>query len=267
VLGEGHEPRRDEIAGGLVAGHEQLHEEHGELGVAQLVAVQRSLGQLGEHVVARVVATGLGRAHQVVDHLGQKRLAALLGPVGGAGHDRLGPLVAALPFVLGDAEHLADHEQRQRHGQLGHDVHHLAGLDAGHERLGPGPHHRVEGPHHRGLETRLDEAPVARVGGRVGVEDGGRCLVGGADLVHEDALRCAEGLVVALHVADVGVLGHHPEAALLVPGHGRLGAQAGEERMWIGLVARRIEHLAGQVRAGPGRDHGGHRGCRVPSGR
>ena len=38
-------PPRDQVAGGLVAGHEQLDQEHGQLGVGQLVAVDVGLGQ------------------------------------------------------------------------------------------------------------------------------------------------------------------------------------------------------------------------------
>ena len=40
------------VAGGLVAGHREQHEEHVELGLAQRVAVDLGAEQLGDDVVA-----------------------------------------------------------------------------------------------------------------------------------------------------------------------------------------------------------------------
>ena len=44
------------VAGGLVAGDEQLHEEHRELGVGQAVAVDLGRAELGDDVVPRRAA-------------------------------------------------------------------------------------------------------------------------------------------------------------------------------------------------------------------
>ena len=53
-VGQRDEPARKHVAGRLVSGHQQLHEEHRQLVVAQLVPLDRDPGQLREHVVFRL---------------------------------------------------------------------------------------------------------------------------------------------------------------------------------------------------------------------
>ena len=89
----------EEVPGRLVPGHQELDEEHGQLGVGELVPVDRGLGQLGEDVVGGDGPALLGQVDEEGDHLALELVPALLGPVGGPGDDGLGPLVEALPVL------------------------------------------------------------------------------------------------------------------------------------------------------------------------
>ena len=70
VLEEEVHPVRDEVAGGLVAGHRKELEEQVELGVGQPVPLDLGLQQGADDVVARVGALRLGEFRRVHEHLG-----------------------------------------------------------------------------------------------------------------------------------------------------------------------------------------------------
>ena len=91
VLGQRDQRARDGVAGGLVAGHEQLDEEHAELVVGERLAVLLVGGEHRHDVVARLLPPRRGQAEQLDGHLAEQRVALVLGPVGGAGDGRLRP--------------------------------------------------------------------------------------------------------------------------------------------------------------------------------
>ena len=78
------------MAGGVVAGHRQQHEERGDLGVGEAVAVDLGLDQRGHQVVAGVLLAMLGqlggelgeRPQRFAEHLDRLAVAEELG-VGG----------------------------------------------------------------------------------------------------------------------------------------------------------------------------------------
>ena len=205
MLGEGHQAPGEEVPRRFVPGHQELDEEHGQFGLAQLVAVDLGPGQLAQDVSAGTGPALDGQVDEEGDHLALQPVAPLLGPVGGPGDDGLGPLVEALPVLHRQAHDLADDLEGQGHRQLRHHVDGPVRLEALDQGPGPGPDGGLEGPDHRRLEARLHQPPVAGVDRRVGVHHGGRRLVGGADLVDQDAPAGAEGLVVETDGTHVGV--------------------------------------------------------------
>ena len=91
----------DRVAGGLVAGHEQLDEEHPELVVGERLAVLLVGGEHRHDVVAWLLPARRGQAEQLDGHLAEQRVALVLGPVGGAGDGRLRP--AEQPLLVARA--------------------------------------------------------------------------------------------------------------------------------------------------------------------
>ena len=122
VLGEADQATRHHVAGGLVAGHQELDEEHPELGVGQPVPLDLGRTQLGDDVVPRRDPPVGRRRQQVRHHVAAELGTLLLGPVGGPGDDRLRPPEERRPLLFGHPEQVADHLEGQRHGQLGHHV-------------------------------------------------------------------------------------------------------------------------------------------------
>ncbi len=98
----------------LVAGDQQLVEEHHELVVAQRLAVHVGVREHRDDVVARIAAAGLRHRQQVVVHLGLQALAFFRGPVGRTRDRRFRPLVEARPIGFGDPEQLGNDPQRER---------------------------------------------------------------------------------------------------------------------------------------------------------
>ena len=78
----------DEVAGGLVAGHDEGDEEEVELGVVEALAVELGLDQGGHQVVARVLAAVLGHGVAQQEDLGGGFLATLTWPNSGSSRNR-----------------------------------------------------------------------------------------------------------------------------------------------------------------------------------
>ena len=179
VLGQRHERAGDRVAGGLVAGHEELDEEHAELVVGERLAVLLVGGQHRHHVVAGLGPPSGRQAEQLHRHLGEQLHALVLGPVGGAGDGGLGPPEQPLLVALGQAEERGDELDGQRHGELGGDVDDLAvaaaaAASSSSEPAGALAHQRLEPAHHRVGEAGPDQLAVAGVLRRVGVHHRGR---------------------------------------------------------------------------------------------
>ena len=61
-------------------------------------------------------------AKQVAHHLALNHQLLFGGVVRGPGHRHLAPEVELLPFVGGNTEQLADHEQRKRHREFVYEI-------------------------------------------------------------------------------------------------------------------------------------------------
>ena len=252
ILGQRHQPARDQVAGGLVPRHQQLNQEHRQLRLGQLLAAALRIGsdcrQDRDEVVRRRLPPFLGDADQVLPHLDLVRRPLLLGLFDFAGDDGLGPVEEPRPLGSVHPEQLADHQEGERDGEVLHDVERHAALDLVQEPCRFGGHAGLHQAHHRRLEARLHQPPVAGVLRRVGVHHGRGRLVGRADLVDQDPPRRAEARRVGADVRHLGVGRHGPEAAALVvdPAHRRRSPELGVQREGVVVgVERRVEKAAG----------------------
>ncbi len=132
---------RGRVAGGLVAGDDEQQDEHVELGLGELVAVDLAVDELGDDVVAGLVGPlgpQLGRVHV---ELGRRR-----GAVVGADlllvlrvvrtDEPVRPVEEHVPLFLGDAHDVGDGLERQLGRHLGHEVARAALDDAVDDELG-----------------------------------------------------------------------------------------------------------------------------------
>ena len=164
-----------QVPGGLVAGHAQEHEEHVHLLCAEAVAVDLGVHQRGHDVVARV---GQPVGHDPVAvgvDLGGGGLA-----VGGRGPEvrvlatdqAIAPVEDHVAVLVGHPDHLADHLQGQLGGHLLHELHLVAVGDAVDDGAGLLVDVVHEPADHLRREPGAHQPAVARVLGRVHVEQG-----------------------------------------------------------------------------------------------
>ena len=153
----------------------------------------------------------------------------------GADH-AVGPVEDHAPVLLGHAEQLGDHEERELGRDLLDEVGRAALADGVDDAVGVPDDLLLEVAHHLGREALVDQAAVTRVHGRVHV-DHHQLLLGQLVVVHLGEERATPGrgevLPVAVDVDAVVVAGDGPEAAaggalLGVPVGGGLPAQLGE---------------------------------------
>ena len=170
---EGRHPSRDEVAGGLVAGHREKEEEQLQLHLVQLLPLDLDLGEHAHQIVAGIGPLGGEQPGRVGIELhsgllGDLALGLVLGVL--AADHAVGPVEHPVPVLVGDAEQIGDDDQ----GELGGDV----GDEVGLPRLD----HRVDDVvgglvdvlvklvDHPRREALVDQSPVAGVEGRVHVE-------------------------------------------------------------------------------------------------
>ena len=243
---------RQRVARRLVAGDEQQHEEREQVvgaeteaavgerallhAVVQRVLVERDLARVGrrqqhrDEVVLRVRAALLEQPDEVRDvlapRLARRGLARVVGVGALAGHHRVRPVREALALVDREAEHLRDHDQRQRLGDVVDEVALAARRDVVDElarELADVVHQLGDA---RAGEPAADQAALPRVLGVVHRHDRQRV---GAAALRPHALPAAEQLGLALDVRDVVVLRHDPDAVLLVAVHGIVLAHPAED--------------------------------------
>ena len=265
MLGEGDERAGDGVPRGLVAGHEELDQEHAQLVVRQGLAVLLVGRQHRDDVVARLRPSGRGEGEELDGHLPEQGHAVVLRPVGGAGDGGLRPAEEPLLVARGQPEQLGDELDGERDRQLGGDVHDRAALRLGGQRVEGGTRaladEHLELAHDLVREPRSRQLAVAGVLRRVGVHHRRRGVVGDADLVDEDPARRAEAGGIARRLAHVRVAGDGPEALGAVPRQGCLGAQTVQHGVEVAGVGGGVEQGVGEglVRAGHGRETYGMR--------
>ncbi|MEZ5137741.1 MAG: hypothetical protein R2711_02860 [Acidimicrobiales bacterium] len=163
----------DQVAGGLVAGHAEQDEEHVELVLAQAVAVDLGVHERRHDVVAGARPAVLDERVAVGVDLGRRHLAVL---VGGAevlvlhADEAVAPVEDQVPVLVGHADHLADHLERQLGRHLLHELDLLAPGQAVEDALGLLVDVLDQAADHARREPGAHEPPVAAVLGRVHVE-------------------------------------------------------------------------------------------------
>ena len=227
VVDQGQGAQRDEVAGGLVARHQQQEGEVQQIVVGELFAVDLGAGQNRQHVVARVLAPRGDELDEVLVQLadGRERVHLDLG-VGDTG-TCVGPSTELLPVLGRRTEQLRDHPGGQGSGDPFGELEGGAGFDIVEEPVHDLADLRLQDgnppPGEAGVD-QLAQLPMAR---RVG-EDEVALLhrVLRQDRVgNRDALGRGEQGRVARYVADVLVLQQRPELRDVVPDDGRRGAQ------------------------------------------
>ena len=186
MLGQGYETPRDEVACGLISGHEKLDQEHSQFGLAELFAIDLRSCELRDDVIEGGGTALGGETDEVLPHLELHRPAFVGRHLSVAWNGRLGPLVEGGPASWIGAEQATDHLERERDAECRHDVERLSGHDVVKESDGDLANGLVEGTHSRWLEARLDESPIPSVGRRVSVHHRRRTVIGVADLIDQD---------------------------------------------------------------------------------
>ena len=239
VVEEGGHGARHEVPGRLVAGHDQEEEEEVELELVELLALHLGVEEHRDEVLLGleppVGGQLLGVAYTCMAASPESTPGDLVLGVLGADH-AVGPVEDHAAVLLGDAEQLGDDEQRELGRDLLDEVGRAALAHGVDDAVGVPDDLLLEVPHHLGREALVDQAPVARVHGRVHV-DHHQLLLGQLVVVHLVEERAPPGrgevLPVPVDVDAVVVAGDGPEAAaggglLGVPEDGRLPAELGE---------------------------------------
>ncbi len=198
-----------------------------ELALGEPLPVDLGVHERRQHVVARVGPLPLGLRPEVGLHLLQQHHAGgvvvLADDEVEAAGDRRGPLPEPGTGLVGDPEHLAEHADRQRVGEVGDQLHRSAvdeGVDGG---VDPALHRRPQPLGAPGRERRLDQPAGPGVVGVV-LEHEGRPVelaAVGPGPQHVDDRRRRGPVEVARHglvaqdAVDVLVAGQHPPAEQL----------------------------------------------------
>ena len=248
-------------AGRLDAGGDQQLEEAAGLVLAQALALHLGLHEQRREVVARVLAAHALQVLGVLDQV-ERRLVGVVerAELRVAERDRDARQARELePVALGDAEHVADHRQGERLGDVGGEVARPVLADGVDDGGRPPADALLELRDVARRERGADDAAQAGVARRIHVE---HAAVDLSDLDGEleqlGAEAGEEGLRAAAGSSHVSVPEHRPVAAsarrpgrrrLLLPAHGMLAAQS-RERL-LAVVAEPELRLGKAFRARP----------------
>ena len=168
VVDQRQRAQRDQVAGGLVAGHQQQEREVEQVFVGEPVSVDLGVGQHRQQVVARFDAPGGDQLLEVLVELphGDERVEFDLG-VGGSG-GRVRPRPELLPVVGRGADQLGDHPGGQRSGDLLGELVHGVGFDAVEDSAHDLADLRLEHGHPPPGEAGVDQLAQLPVPRRVG---------------------------------------------------------------------------------------------------
>ncbi len=169
VVEQRHETVADQVHAGLVAGEEQQEDHAGEFVVAQVVAVLVGLDQARDQLA---VGFATAQRDEPVEEARQQRQAGT--PAQRAAHGLVAHLhepddavVEVHAPLLRDAEHLGDDEERQRHGEVVHQVDRAAAAAEIVEHVVDEPGdpglHLVDRAWREGLGDEAAQATVGRV--------------------------------------------------------------------------------------------------------
>ena len=269
MLQQGEQPARQHGAGGVVAGRHQLHEEAAEVHIGHQPPVETAAEQdVGQVPLGRHGPPAGREPHRVQGHLHAG--GAPLGLLGDVGV--LAPGVAlrqpmdGRPVLGGQPEQLADDRAGQVSAHVVDELHLAARAGVVEYSRGDGPDLVLHLPDDPRLELRRHRFAVGGVAGRVhGQEHVAHGFEARRIEVLDDhaPLGCREHLGMAGHLDHVGVAQHRPVASLarhLLPAHGALAAEAGEEgvRRSVLIEVRRVDvdggvgHEATCGEGGPG---------------
>ena len=170
------------MAGRVVAGDRQQHQERRDLGVRQLLAVDLGLDERGHQIVSgmllaerRLLVCELGqRPQRGAEQLERRALGHHL-RVGG-GDQRVGGVDDALPIGIGDADHVGDRLQRQPLGDQLDEVTTAGGRRLLDDSLGVGADPVLDPLDLAWRKRSRDEPAQLGVAGRVHRQEGLRGL-------------------------------------------------------------------------------------------
>ena len=253
VLEEGEEPVADQVDRGLVPGDEEEHAGGDQLTLAELVALFLGRDEAGEQIRLRILPARGDEGAEIVGE-GKAGVPAARDDIGVGGQDARveaprdvgGPVLEHVLIRGGDAQHLADHPDGKRVGEVLDHVHGAGALDpveeAVHDLLDVRAHHlddpRREGAAHERAQTRVVrwilEQHVAGARGVLGQAEPG---------FHELGHALAAEARIAQDHDRVVVARAHPESERALV-HGVFFAEGTVERIRIRVELRneRIEY-------------------------
>ena len=255
MIHEGQHAAGYGVAGGLVAGHGQEHEEQVELQCGEFAAVAAGLDELGDDVVDGARPLAGAEPVGVLEHL---QLRLLCGREAGAqvgvvrADEQVRPPEELVAVLLRDPHQVGDDDERQLCRAQGDEVTLASGEGFVDDALARLLHCAHEGCCGARGEPAVDEGTQPGVFGRVHVEHHQplglqHALVGFAE--QRQSFTGGEHLGVAGDRDDVGVPGHGPEAfgelRVRVAVDGGLAAQPGEGRVgdavFVGVGGEDVE--------------------------
>ena len=213
-------PVADQVGGGFVAGDEQQPQGDLHLVSGQVVAFFLGLDQLGDEVIAHVVAPLLDDPREVVleDVGGLQHQPALFGRQIRFEHagEVVGPGLEAIAILRRHPDHLGDHDRRQRRRQVRHQVKLVLPLHLVEQRVRGGADVLLHFGDLARSEGAVDQPAQAGVIGWIEAQNARRQLTAGV-LVAQPALLplaliVAEPLPVAQHLVHILVARDHQRA-------------------------------------------------------
>ncbi|CAB4323753.1 unannotated protein [freshwater metagenome] len=238
-----HAPRRG-VASGLVASHCEQHHEHVELELGEAITFDLGIDELGDDVVARVSAAGLGQFIDVHEQFGRCGGAVFVGELGIVDADHaVRPVEQHHAVFLRHTHDLGDGLQWQLGSDIDDEVARSSLDDVVNDENGSVLEILLDKTDHARGETLVDEQAITRVLRRVHVEHhqaAGIAARSSREFVRgEDGDAAGFGGVqagVAVDRDQILVLHDVPEALgtrIVVPTHRRFSAQSVEHLVML----------------------------------